>query len=106
MSVRHRAVNASPATAGFAWITCSLPDSFQVQFDGDGVSAPPISSTPNCRRPGPNIDTVHYIAPNKLYAHQLDKGRWLDPRSLRRNGRIISWTRAGERHRYRIPPEG
>jgi hypothetical protein len=69
-------------TGSVAWIAC------EVRFFGN-----PTSRRPECDRPGA-VDRV-YRARNGGRARLLDKGRDIDPESLRLTGSRVSWRSGG-----------
>ena len=77
-----------------AWISCPGP-----QFYGYLL---PVA-TPNCVRPGKAFNRVYLLTAKSRIPRLLDRGSYLDPRSLRRDGRLLTWRRNGKRHTYRLP---
>lgn len=92
------------------WIGCDLPRALWDEFRGDGRTPPPLEAAPNCTKPGPAVNTV-YLQTGRaegagIAPQILDRGPWLDPRSLRRTGNTVSWLRRGTRRQYKIPAAG
>jgi hypothetical protein len=69
-----------------AWIVC--PDTY------GGVGDPPTRRNPNCVRPG-SLDRVVALPGGSSEVVVLDKGREIDPSSLRLAGHRLSWRHSG-----------
>jgi hypothetical protein len=79
------------SNGSMAWIAC--PES------GDPFAADvPASRRPNCVRPG-SLDRVYALEAPSAKPRLLDKGRDIDPSSLRRKGSVFSWVADGRRRR-------
>jgi hypothetical protein len=74
-------------SGGLAWIACRTPFN-RVEDYGN--------PRPSCVRPGA-YDEVHKLDAGEPVPRQLDRGRRIDPGSLRRRGDTIFWTT----HRHR-----
>jgi len=74
-------------TGGIAWIAC--PEAGELG-----------SLRPTCVRPG-HADRV-YKADSTGRRRLLDRGRDIDPSSLRRSGSRIRWVAGGRTHRGRL----
>jgi hypothetical protein len=77
-----------------AWIACPHDALTAVSSHSD-------SPRPSCVRPG-RYDQVRTIA-GRSDVRVLDKGRHIDPASLRVRGTRASWIRGGRRHAARLP---
>ena len=76
-----------------AWIAC--PERSDPEL---GPGPEPASRRPNCVKPG-SLDRVYKVEAPSAKPRLLDKGRDIDPSSLRRKGSIISWVAGGKRRR-------
>jgi hypothetical protein len=76
-----------------AWIAC--PERSDPEF---GPGPEPASRRPNCVKAG-SLDRVYKLEAPSDRPELLDKGRDIDPSSLRRKGSTISWVAGGKRRR-------
>lgn len=72
---------------GVAWIACPRRERTN-----------PLSRAPECTRPGRARNTVFVAPAGADEARRVDRGRAIDPLSLRLDGRRMTW-RHGERRR-------